>query len=177
MDEITIELSKKKMLIYFLCSIVFVIIGILLIFNPNNFITPISNKVPVIELIGSIGVLVFGFTAILLLKKILDKKFGLIISNKGIYDNSSSSSVGLIEWDDIIGIDILDQNSDRGIVLRVDNEQKYLSRIKSPIIRYNMKASIKWYKSPLIITSVNLKIDDDKLLKVIVNGFEKFKNK
>lgn len=176
-DTIAIALSKRKLLIYIICMSIFVIIGFLLIFNPSYFISPIASNINVIEGIGFLGILIFGFGIILLLKKILDKKKGLVISDTGIFDNSSSSAVGFIEWQDIIAITILDEETAKGVVIKVKDEEKYLSRVKNKIIKYNMRAVTKWYESPLIITATNLKIDNENLQKIIIQHFEKFKEK
>jgi hypothetical protein len=50
---------------------------------------------------GLAGIIFFGFVGFYLLKKLFNKKPGLIISNSGIVDNSSGISVGFIPWSDI----------------------------------------------------------------------------
>jgi hypothetical protein len=47
------------------------------------------------------AILFFGFGIFYFLRKLIDKKPGLIIDDNGIIDNSSAVSVGLIPWSDI----------------------------------------------------------------------------
>lgn len=174
-NDIIIALSKKWLVIYLCSSFIFVVIGFLLLINPSDFISPISKNIPVIEIIGCLGIIIFGFASVLLLKKLIDKKSGLILSEQGIYDNASSSGVGLIEWEDIESIVVIDKESERGIVIKVTDHEKYIARIKNKLVKINMRASIKWYESPIIITAANLEIDDDELQKLITQYYQKFK--
>jgi hypothetical protein len=175
-STVVIKLSKKKIAFYFFLALLFIIIGILLIISPDHFISPLTHDHGVIESFGFAGVLIFGFAAIFLFKKIIDKKSGLVISPQGIYDNSAASAVGLIEWKDILSINILDQDSAKGVIIKVEDENKYLSRIKNRVIKYNMKSVAKWYDSPFIITAGNLKTDNERLQKIIIQNFELYKN-
>jgi len=106
--------------------------------------------------------------------KFLDKKVGLIIDENGITDNSSATSIGLIEWNDITEIRIA--NTPKFILINVKNPEKYINKTKNKMKAMLMKMNMKMYGTPLIITLNSLKYDFNELLKIIQIKFEENQN-
>lgn len=173
-EEIAIELSKTKLVFALLVSIIFVILSSWFIINPQKFVNPIFRSKEIIFIAGILGVAVFGFFAIMITKKLPDKNKGLIISESGIFDNSSASSVGQIDWNDIIGISKSQVMSTKFLMILVHNPEKYIEKAKSRIAKKNMEANLKWYGSPIAISSNALKIDFNNLEKLLTENFEKY---
>lgn len=100
-NEIIIEKDRIRMIILMLPSLIFVGLGIwITFFAPELNIKSIIDEV-VIKIIGLLSIGFFGFRVILILKKLIDDKYGIKISKKGIYDNSSAFNTGLIKWENI----------------------------------------------------------------------------
>jgi len=101
-NKIEISLSKNKIFLLAIGSFLFVIAGISLFINSTEFqnhsMRLLRNPM-VVKSVGIIGILFFGATGIYGIRKLFDKKVGLIIDKDGITDNSNASSIGLIEWD------------------------------------------------------------------------------
>src|SRR5690554_5511875 len=100
-EQIEIPLSKQKMILTLLGSIVFVGLGIWFLINPPKIRNPIFGNPTVIFIVGLVAILFFGLVAITVFRKLWDKKAGLIINQQGIIDNSSGVSAGLVLWTDI----------------------------------------------------------------------------
>jgi len=72
-----------------------------------------------------------------IVKKVFSRKAGLTINDKGIIDNSNKISIGLIEWDDITGVETIQVNipvygyffsvsSPKMLVLKTNEPEKYI---------------------------------------------------
>ena len=178
-DKIEIPLSKNKIILLTLGSFLFVIAGIWIFNNTTefqNFPIRFMRNPTVIKSVGIIGMLFFGATGIYGIRKLFDKKVGLLIDKNGITDNSNASSIGLIEWNDISGIRRKQIMSTKFLLIDILNPEKYIGKAKSGIKAKLMRANMNMYETPLSITSNTLKYDFDKLEKLIQTEFEKNKN-
>tara|TARA_R110002072_G_scaffold302577_1_gene486391 strand:- start:7750 stop:8298 length:549 start_codon:yes stop_codon:yes gene_type:complete len=178
-QKIEIPLSRNKLFLGIIFSILFVIVGIWLFINAEGFdensIRLLRNPM-VIKIIGVTAVLFFGSIGVYGLKKMLDKKVGLVIDSNGITDNSNASSIGLIEWSDIMEIRMQKVMSTKFLIIDVLNPENYIGKAKSNMKAKLMRANMKMYGSPLSITSNTLKYNFDELEKVVQEEFEKSKN-
>ena len=173
-EPIEIPLSKAKMIFIILGCLLFIALGVFMLFNAEDMQTR-KFSTPWIIGFGSIGVLFFGGICIAVIKKIFDKKPGLSINEKGIWDNSSGVSAGLVEWKDILGLRKVNVSGTRFILIDVHNPEKYINNIKGVIKRQAMKANNKKYGTPISISSNGLSIKFKDLEKLIVNAFETHK--
>lgn len=104
-----------------------------------------------------------------------DKKAGIIIDEKGIWDNSSGVSVGLIEWDDILGIRKVSVSGTSFLLIDVSNPEKYINRLSGVIKKIAVKANKKNYGTPISISANGLKTKLDILENQIIKAFEEYK--
>jgi hypothetical protein len=174
-EKIEIPLSKTKITLLLFGAAVFVILGILFMLKPETFISPIFRDPVKIQIVGIASLLFFGLCSVFIVKKLFDKNVGLTIDKEGITDNSNATSVGLIDWEDIKGIETKHIASKRILMLITDKPDKYINRAKNGISKRAMKANLTLYGSPLSIISNSLKINFDDLEKLIHSEFEKRK--
>lgn len=138
--------------------------------------------------IGSLaGLLLFGLCVVFIAKKIFSGKPGLTINDNGIIDNSNATSIGLIEWNDITGIETIQVktavyglfptvSSPKMIIIKTKNPKKYIIRSKNIFSKKAMEANNRMYGTPLTIISNSLKIKFSKLEKIISEELNKRKN-
>ena len=177
-NRIEIPLSKKKIALLLLGSIAFVVGGIWISTNPERFIPNIFRITDpeIIRIGGIVGILFFSATGIYGIKKLFDKKIGLIIDSDGITDNSNASSIGLIEWNDISEIRTKQVMSTKFLLIDIVNPEKYIGKAKNGLQAKLMKANMNMYETPLSITSNTLKYDFGELEKLIQTEFKRNKN-
>jgi hypothetical protein len=168
MNRIEIPISKTKISILLVGAIMFVLLGILFIITPDTFISSIFRNPQTIKLAGIAGVLFFGAALVYGLRKLFDKKSGLIVDETGIIDNTNASSVGLIKWSDITDIRTEKVMSTKFLLIYTSNPDKYLERAGG-LKRKLMQGNMKMYGTPLSITSNTLKYNFDKLEKLIID--------
>jgi hypothetical protein len=102
------------------------------------------------------------------------KGFGLIISERGIEDNSNATSVGLIEWGDIEGIESMEVKNSRFLLIHTKDPQKYIGRIKGALAKKSAQLSMKLYGTPISLTSQTLKTSHAKMAEAVYEGFERW---
>ena len=178
-ETIEIPISKNKLILGIVGSIMFVILGMWLFTNSTefkNYSMRLLRNPMVIKSVGIIGMMFFGATGIYGIRKLFDKKVGLIIDKNGITDNSNASSIGLIEWKDITEIKTEQVMSTKFLLIKVKNPEEYIEKAKNGMKARLMKTNKKMYGTPLSITSNTLKYDFNKLEKLIQTEFEKNKN-
>ncbi len=175
MDNIEIKLSRTKITLLIAIGIGFVLIGVPLILNPEQHTTIRYRSPELLRIIGIITVSFFGICLIFAIRKLFDPKKGLIINNNGIIDNTSATSIGLIEWSDITGIATIKVSSTKIIMVYTDKPEKYIERAKNRIAKKVMKANSKLYGSPLSIVSTSLKIKHKQLENLLLNELGKRK--
>ena len=171
-EQIEIQLSKSKLTLMTIGSFTFVVIGIWFVLNPSRFLSFICRSKTIIFVSGLTSILFFGFVGFYLFKKLLDKKPGLVISNKGIVDNSGGLSAGFIPWSDIKEITETIIANQKFISVIVKNPQHYIDRQSTRFKRWLMERNCKWYGSAIGISANGLKNNYDELKLLIQTWFK-----
>lgn len=166
MNKIEIPLSKTKILLLLIGAIAFVILGTLFLITPDTFISPIFRNPQAIRIAGIVAVLFFGAVGLYGFRKFFDKTIGLTIDENGITDNTNATSVGLIDWNDIVEIRTEQVMSTKFLMIFTSNPDKYMERVNG-FKRKLMQGNIKMYGTPLSITSNTLRYDFDDLQRLI----------
>lgn len=170
MNKIEIPLSRTKILLLLFGGFVFVIIGTLLIINPNEFVSPVMRSPEFIRIGGIAGVLFFGSGSIYVIWKLFDNQIGLSVDDHGIYDNTNASSIGLIKWTDITKIKTEQVASTKFLLIYIKNPNDYITKIKG-FKRKLLEANNRMYGTPLSISSISLKYDFNDLERLINEKF------
>jgi hypothetical protein len=168
MNKIEIPISRTKISVLLIGAIIFVIIGVPFILTPDKFLSSIFRNPQTIRIAGIVAVIFFGAASVYGLRKLFDKTAGLTIDENGIIDNSNASSVGLIEWNDIVEIRTEQVMSTRFLLIFISNPDKYMERVNG-FKRKLMKGNMKMYGTPLSITSNTLRYNFDDLARMVKN--------
>lgn len=174
-DNIEIPLSRTKLVLLLIGALLFFFLGIWFIIDAEQFITNRFQYPQIIVIIGVIATIFFGLCLLFILKKLFDSKPGILIDQKGITDYSSATSIGVIEWTDIMEIRTVQIVSTKILILKTDKPDKYIEKAKNRLSKRAMQANYNMYGSPLTITSSALKIAHRDLEELILREFEKRK--
>jgi len=176
-ERIEIQLSKTKLTLMFIGSIIFVGLGIWYVtYPPKVNITIFSNPITVF-IVGLASILFFGVVGFSISRKLFDKSVGLIISNEGIDDNSSGVSAGFVPWTDVIEIKDTKVANQNIISLIVKNPQDYIDRQKNFMKKKSMQMNYKCYDTVIGISANGLKCNHKELKTMLDAKFEEFKSK
>jgi len=70
-----------------------------------------------IAIAGYASIIFFGLCTVFLIRKLPDTKPGLVIDSTGLFDNSGALSAGLILWEDIENISVLEIHKQKLLML------------------------------------------------------------
>ena len=166
-DEKIIELSKGKILLLVIGAGVFVGLGIWMYLLDPAWIEsqPRFNEPLLTHGIGIVSVVFFGLCAIVGIKKLFERRPGLILSAAGLSDNSSGVSAGLIPWDEIEGFDVFKIRRQKLLVVKLADPEKYIQT--GGFGRRTLRAmNFKLCGSPFAISANSLKINFDDLVSL-----------
>lgn len=171
-DELVIELSKSKMLLMILGSFGFVAAGYWLFMDAATIAREIHKNQLFIHYTGLVGMAFFSLTGIVGIRKIFDKRPGLVLNSAGIIDNSSGLAAGFIPWSEITGAAIYEVRRQKMLIIKVRNPEEFIQRgniFQQAMVRMGSKMS----GSPIAITSNTLQINFPELL----SRFEQYHRK
>ena len=94
MDQIYIYSSKKKAFLLLICSLLFVVGGIYMFMNAENFSGFRARSPLFIKGIGIASVLFFGLGIYVSIKQLLSNQLILIINRNGVNVNPKKSLTG-----------------------------------------------------------------------------------
>ena len=175
--KIEIQLSKSKVILLLLGALAFVAIGVWFVTAPPEMENPILGGPTKIFIVGVISILFFGFAAFFAIKKLLDKTPGLVISEEGVFDNSSAVSAGLVPWTDLLEIRETKVVNQVFINLVVKNPQAYIDKQKNSIKRKLLQVNYNTYGTVIGISPNTLKCDHKELKEMLTKAFSDFKSK
>lgn len=174
-DNIEIPLSRIKLVLIILGCAMFLALSVFILLNAENMQTRKAENPFIMRAIAVIAILFFGAILISVFKKLFQNRMGMIISDKGIWDNSNGVSIGLIEWEDIQNIRKSQVMLTKFLLIDVKNPEKYLnnasSKFKASIMRRNMQT----YGTPISISSGGLKWGFRKIESTIIREFKRQK--
>ena len=100
------------------------------------------------------------------IKKIIDKRPGLVLDSRGILDTVNLSEIGIVSWSNITEANLVKYQYSQFVVIHIKNNDSILTRL-SGFKRNMAKNNIEKFGTPFIINVSNLKFDKFELLKII----------
>jgi len=176
-ERIEIQLSKTKLTLLFLGSIMFVATGAWYVINPPKVNISIFSNPTLVFIVGLASILFFGLVGFFIFKKLFDNAPGLIISTEGVFDNSSGVSVGFVPWTDIVEIKETKISNQKFINIVVKNPQEYIDKQKSAFKRKSLKVNYNSYGTVIGISANGLKIKYNDLKALFDKQFAEFNGK
>jgi hypothetical protein len=173
-DVLVIELSKTKVVLMIVGSFAFVAVGTFFLLNAES----VAKDLPIDDPwftrgVGMASIVLFSLTGILGLRKLSDKKPGLVLNSSGIIDNSSGVAAGFIPWSEITGAEIFEMHRQKILIIKVKSPQTYIDR-GNALRRAANKMNAKMGGSPIAITSSTLKIAFPELLSTFEHYHQKY---
>lgn len=172
-NKIVVPFSKPKLTKLIGVGLAFVIVGLLLIFNADRLPEAIPRWIPIV--LGIFALLVFGFISMAILKKLTNKKPGLIVREDGIWDNSSAIAIGLIEWQDITKVDDCHAVGQDFICIHVEDPHKYIKKAKNAFQERILTINHQTHASAIQITANGLQGTHQDVLGLLQENFRKYK--
>jgi hypothetical protein len=164
MQTVEIPLNKNKIFLGIGISLLFVVAGYFIYTTIADQQQRIDPRI--LKSVGILGIIFFGAMGGYGIKKAFDTKPGLIMTDEGVFDNSSATSVGLIPWSAIYYIRTEQIKSTRFILLFVENPENYISKATG-MKKLLLKGNFSMYGTPIAISTVMLQYNFEALEKLI----------
>lgn len=164
---IEIPVNKKKLGLYLLLSIVFVAAGIWFVAaTPTMEEDDLFSDPMVVKGFGWAAIVLFGAGIYIFVRKLLDKKPGLVITPEGLSYYYSMGKTTIVPWGDIIRFDVYEVSRQKMIMVQVKNPQEHLKSQSSALLRKLAEGNISMYGTPVVIAAnpLQIKLDDLVLL-------------
>lgn len=174
-EKIEIPLSKGKLRIILILSVIFVAIGFWFIIYPPEINNTILDIPTLLWVSGVSSILFFGFCVYIVIKKLKDKSPGLIVDETGITDNSSGIAAGHIPWNDILAIRSIKFATQNFIIIIVRNPEKYIGLQTKPALKKAVQYNHKNFGSPISISEASLKCNFKELEDILNSALSKNK--
>jgi hypothetical protein len=161
-QHIIIPNNKNSILLMLLGSILFVIIGVVMINSEPTRKYSLVN----IKTWGIIGVVFFSLGGLYFIKKLFDNKPGIILDKNGIWNNSSIISNHMIKWDELSRVSLKNIDKEKIIFLYFKDNKSFIKKFNL-IEQFILKINLSLYNTPIGISARSLKYDIEKLNKEI----------
>lgn len=169
-----IKFDKVKLSLMCLGSLLFVSTGFWLLTLEISEPLTAENILFSDQFLGFICIIFFTKTLFTSIGKLLSSKDAIIITDDGIEDNSTPTSLGFVFWSEIIEVEESKVNRVKYISIYLKNKEKYIkkSNFLNKIL-YIVNSNIT--NTPFNISSIALRINHIELYNLIKNGYSKSK--
>jgi hypothetical protein len=173
-DELVIASSKSKAILMIVGSLAFIAGGYWMFSADATTMKDMPIDDPLfVHGVGIVGMVFFSLAGIFGIKRLFDKRPGLVLNSQGIIDNSSGLAAGFIPWSEIIGAEIYQIQRQKMLIIKVRNPEEFIQR-GSLLKRITVKINSKMCGSPIAITSNTLKINFSELLSTFEQYHRKY---
>lgn len=116
---------------------------------------------------GVLGIVVFGFFAVVAVRLILRNGPALVIDTKGITDRSSAVAAGFVPWYRVTGLTIWEHRGQRVVCVAVVDPAPVLAQA-GLLARTAMRANIRLAGTPVTIATTTLPFTAEQLIQELV---------
>ena len=175
MEKIEIYSSKKKSFLVLIASLIFVIGGIYMFMNAENF-TGYRARSPIFTKgVGILSVLFFGLGIYVSIRQLITNQLILIIDKTGINVSPKKSLSERIEWKNIKGFSEIKIQSTKIIIIDVDNSDYWIEKEENLIRKKLMKFNVNNYGSPFNLSANSMQMNYTELMKTLNENLNKYK--
>jgi hypothetical protein len=175
MEKIEIYSSKKKSFLLLIASLLFVIGGIYMFMNAENM-TSLRHRNPLfIKSAGIASILFFSLGIYVGIKQLLSNQLILIIDRKGVNVNPKKSLTECLEWKNINGFSELKIQSQKFVIIDVDNSDYWIEKEENGIRKKLMKFNVNNYGSPFNLSANSMQMNYAELMKTLNENLNKYK--
>lgn len=175
MEKIEIYSSKKKALLLLIGSLIFIVGGIYMFINAEYFTSYRARSPLFIKTIGIASVLFFGIGIYVSIRQLFENQLILIIEKKGVNVNPKKSHTEFIEWKNINGFSELKIQSQKLIIIDVDNSEYWIKKEENGIRKKLMRFNVDNYGSPFNLSANTMQINYAELLAMLNENLNKYK--
>ncbi|RST27722.1 STM3941 family protein [Chryseobacterium lacus] len=178
MMDIFFKKNKLKYL-YFISVLLIILlasvyISIVFIYTPSEYIYWLMPNELSVFLVGASLAVCSLIILYILIKSVFNRNFYIRINQDGLYLGIIQYSNKLIHWKDITGIESVEINGIKHILIYIKNIECY-KKYEKGIQKYFFVSRNEKYKTPFVINVSALSDNFNDIIKSIIANWEKFK--
>lgn len=174
---IEIQANRNWLWWFFALGIALFLLGLAFFLIPHSMQSPLMQHDIAIRLIGLLILLGSGLFLRQLILRLKAQRPGLVIERSGLIDNSSTLSVGWIDWADVTGIREARIANVNVLILDTSHSEKYIKRAKTELAKSARRVHQKIHGSPIAVTGSALQISYQKLERLLRETFKAYKQR
>ena len=175
MDTIEIYSSRKKSFLLLIGSLLFVVGGIYMFINTENMTSFRFRNPLFIKIAGIASVLFFSLGIYVAIKQLISNQLILIIDRKGVNVNPKKEPTESIEWKNINGFSELKIQSQKFVIIDVNNSEYWIEKEENSIRKKLMKFNVNNYGSPFNLSANSMQMSYAELMKTLNENLSKYK--
>ena len=175
MEKTEIYSSKKKSFLLLVGSLIFVVGGIYMFMNAENFTGYRARNPLFTKGIGIASVLFFGLGIYVSIRQLIQNQLILVIDKIGININPKKSPSEKIEWKNIKGFSEIKIQSTKIVIIEVNNSNYWIEKEENVIRKKLMKFNVNNYGSPFNLSANSMQSNYVELMKVLNENLNKYK--
>jgi len=174
--KMKIEKRNFKVVSILMLIVILFVWCVITVQNPEKYTFVLLPSKYLVLILSIIGMMAMIYLFIFFIKLIFNKKAFFEINEKGIYNGLGFTKEKQIEWNNIKKVDIINYKGIPRIRINLYNDHPFIENTDF-ITKFILKQTIKDLGTPIIIDNVYLKCSFDELSKIILESWEKYKNK
>lgn len=148
-NYVSFRLSPVKNLLMLSGALIFVAASVFIWFRADS--GTLSHPAPA-KAAALAGMIFFGALIPVIIRKLFDKKPGLVLDESGIVNNTTALGLQHIPWQDITGIESAQVRSTKFLLIYVVSPEKFIRNARG-IRKWLLLANLKTYGTPVSITA------------------------
>lgn len=169
-----IKKNKLKLSVITSAMILILIIGIIAVINPIDYVSFIYRNKIIIFFIGMLGIIFSVFCIFQFGKKLFDKNAIFSIDNKGINDKVNILDYPFIKWKDITRIEEFKVNNVSHLKIFIRNPKQYINQ-KKGFKKWVLSFNYKQYQTPILLNCTYLSCSFNMFKDNILDLYEEHK--
>ncbi len=153
-------------------SLAFTAAGFWFISDPDKFR---RYDPTIINTVGILAIVFFGFIAVLLLRKLRENTPALIIDENGVFDNTTGLPAGQLSWQEIDGLSVLNVAGKTLLVIVLTDPEAFLERQPAGWKKKLMRINYKSYGSPVSLSHSGMRCSFKDMVTYVHKGYETYK--
>ncbi|SEN11623.1 hypothetical protein SAMN05421856_1196 [Chryseobacterium taichungense] len=178
MSDIIFKKNRPKYFFFILVFLILIIslsyFGILWMLNPSKYVSVFTRNEVIVSLVGILAILGALLLSLIIIKSISNRNFFIRINDEGLFLGILQYTNNLIYWKDITGIEIVEINKIKNILVYINNIEYYKNREKG-LGKFFFISNTKKYGTPYVINTNALSAKIDDITEVMIENWEKFK--
>lgn len=173
--SVVIPMSKTRVAVYLAATLAGCIVALTVLLNAGLLSPVLSVPDQWIRASAALVLIALAPRVAWLVKRLRDKRPGLILSDDGLTELTDGVSAGKVPWQDIEDAATVEVRNRKVILVHVRNPENYINRHPNKVKRQALKVKHCFYGTPVAINPSSLKITLEELHRLLTDRLDSYR--